>query len=209
MRAWGPEGGQWHNSANFRSTHQALRDGWRTVEKKKHSERKVCSFESWTSRPPTSVARLSGSRSIYENELHNKCIPVKVVLTPHWIKADIIWAALDQDDQQHLMGAVPTGFGKSLPMLVVALLLPPGESPVDKAAFLKCHTCQKLWMLGRFYNYPYPSSHRSSVIERQLSEDCHKYGIKVLVGSQVRTVQILLRAFLKLLLNNFQFTATF
>ena len=58
------------------------------------------------------------------------------LLRPLLIKADIIWAATDEDDRQHLMGAVPTGYGKSLPMLVVALLLPPGESPVDKAAFL-------------------------------------------------------------------------
>ena len=197
-------GGHWHNSANFRSAHhQAL---W-AVEEEKHSERKVCSFESWTSCPSTSAARLSGSRSIYENELHNKCIPEKVVLTPLWIKADIIWAALDQDDHQHLMGAVPTGFGKSLPMLVVALLLPPGESPVDKAAFLKCHTHIKYY--GCFAGSTTILIPPLSVIERQLSEDCHKYGIKVLVGSQVRTVQIFLRAFLKLLLNNFQFTATF
>ena len=41
-------------------------------------------------------------------------------MTPLKIKADIIWAATNQDDMQHLMGAVPTGYGKSLP-LVVAL----------------------------------------------------------------------------------------
>ena len=58
------------------------------------------------------------------------------LLRPLSIKADIIWAATDQDDRQHLMGPVPTGYGKSLPMLVVALLLPPGEPPVDKSAFL-------------------------------------------------------------------------
>ena len=52
-------------------------------------------------------------------------------MTPLKIKADIIWAATNQDDMQHLMGAVPTGYGKSLP-LVVALLLSPGESPAEK-----------------------------------------------------------------------------
>ena len=52
------------------------------------------------------------------------------------IKADIIWAATDPDNGQHLMGAVPTGYGKSLPMLVAALLLPPGEPLVDISAFL-------------------------------------------------------------------------
>ena len=49
------------------------------------------------------------------------------LLTPLLIKADLIWAATDPDDRQHLLGAVPTGYGKSLPMLVAALLLPPGE----------------------------------------------------------------------------------
>ena len=57
-------------------------------------------------------------------------------MTPLKIKADIIWAATNQDDIQHLMGAVPTGYGKLLPMLVVALLLPPGEPPADKFTFL-------------------------------------------------------------------------
>ena len=56
-------------------------------------------------------------------------------MTPLKIKDDIIWAATNQDDMQHLMGAVPTGYGKSLP-LVVALLLPPGEPPADKFTFL-------------------------------------------------------------------------
>ena len=45
------------------------------------------------------------------------------LLTPLLIKADLIWAATDPDDRQHLLGAVPTGYGKSLPMLVAALLL--------------------------------------------------------------------------------------
>ena len=58
------------------------------------------------------------------------------LLTPNLIKADIIWAATDPDDGQHLMGAVPTRYGKSLPMLVAALLLPPGEPLVDISAFL-------------------------------------------------------------------------
>ena len=78
------------------------------------------------------------------------------------------------------MGAVPTGFGKSLPMLVVALLLPPGESPVDRAAFLKCHTHIKNY--GCFAGSTTILIPPLSVIERQLSEDCHKYGIKVLVA---------------------------
>ena len=87
------------------------------------------------------------------------------------------------------------GLANFLPMLVVALLLPPGESPVDKAAFLKCHTHIKNY--GCFAGSTTILIPPLSVIERQLSEDCHKYGIKVLVGSQVRTVQILLKGLSK------------
>ena len=58
------------------------------------------------------------------------------LLLPLLTKADIIWASTDPDDRQHLMGAVPTGYGKSLPMLVAALLLPPVEPLVDISAFL-------------------------------------------------------------------------
>jgi len=81
------------------------------------------------------------------------------LLTPLLIKADLIWAATDPDDRQHLLGAVPTGYGKSLPMLVAALLLPPGSTTIIIPPL--------------------------TVIERQLQEDCLKYGIEVLVGSQV------------------------
>ena len=43
------------------------------------------------------------------------------------IQADIVACALDTaSGGHHLLGALPTGFGKSLPMMVLALLLPPG-----------------------------------------------------------------------------------
>ena len=43
------------------------------------------------------------------------------------MQADIVAAALDTSSGgHHLLGALPTGFGKSLPMMVLALLLPPG-----------------------------------------------------------------------------------
>ena len=107
------------------------------------------------------------------------------LLTPLLIKADIIWAATDPDDRQHLLGAVPTGYGKSLPMLVAALLLPPGEPPVDKSAFndalLILTTTVDTFSTGSTTIIIPPLT----VIERQLQEDCLKYGIEVLVGSQV------------------------
>ena len=43
------------------------------------------------------------------------------------IQADIVACALDASSGgHHLLGALPTGFGKSLPMMVLSLLLPPG-----------------------------------------------------------------------------------
>ena len=82
------------------------------------------------------------------------------------------------------MGAVPTGYGKSLPMLVAALLLPPGEPLVDISAFLWCpslRTTVDAFNTGSTTIIIPPLT----VIERQLQEDSMKYGIKVLVGSQV------------------------
>ena len=50
------------------------------------------------------------------------------LLSAHFsIQADIVACALDTaSGGHHLLGALPTGFGKSLPMMVLALLLPPG-----------------------------------------------------------------------------------
>ena len=105
---------------------------------------------------------------------------------PLLIKADIIWASTDPDDRQHLLGAVPTGYGKSLPMLVAALLLPPGE-PAScwqiclNDALLILTTTVDTFSTGSTTIIIPPLT----VIERQLQEDCLKYGIEVLVGSQV------------------------
>ena len=41
-------------------------------------------------------------------------------------------AALETSGGHHLLGALPTGFGKSLPMFVLALLLPPGNESAIK-----------------------------------------------------------------------------
>ena len=39
---------------------------------------------------------------------------------------DIVACAIDGSENCHIMGALPTGYGKSLPMLVTGLLMPPG-----------------------------------------------------------------------------------
>ena len=41
-------------------------------------------------------------------------------------QVDLISAMTNSEARDHLLGALPTGYGKSLPMLVASLLLPPG-----------------------------------------------------------------------------------
>ena len=41
-------------------------------------------------------------------------------------QVDLISAMANSEARDHLLGALPTGYGKSLPMLVASLLLPPG-----------------------------------------------------------------------------------
>ena len=50
---------------------------------------------------------------------------------------DIIAAALDTVGGHHLLGALPTGYGKSLPIMVLALLLPPGNESVKNMCTAK------------------------------------------------------------------------
>ena len=153
-----------------------LSENGRDREKERNCERKICFPESSPSCPTASAPRFSGSRSM-----------CAWLLLPLLTKADIIWASTDPDNRQHLMGAVPTGYGKSLPMLVAALLLPPGEPLVDISAFLWCpslRTTVDAFNTGSTTIIIPPLT----VIERQLQEDSMKYGIKVLVAGR-RSVQ--------------------
>ena len=40
------------------------------------------------------------------------------------MQADIAGAAIDQQDNHHILSCLPTGMGKTLPMLITACLLP-------------------------------------------------------------------------------------
>ena len=42
------------------------------------------------------------------------------------MEVDILSRALDKEEVGHLMCAFPTGYGKSLPMLLLGLLMPEG-----------------------------------------------------------------------------------
>ena len=49
------------------------------------------------------------------------------VLQSKFLQADIVACAINGSENCHIMGALPTGYGKSLPMLVTGLLMPPGK----------------------------------------------------------------------------------
>ena len=77
---------------------------------------------------------------------------------PHFsIQADIVAAALDTEGGHHLLGALPTGFGKSLPMMVLALLLPPGNESVKTMGSCKAmfheysHALDSIVLLSRSF----------------------------------------------------------
>ena len=44
------------------------------------------------------------------------------------LQVDILCRALDRQEEGHLMCAFPTGYGKSLPMLLLGLLMPEGRT---------------------------------------------------------------------------------
>ena len=43
------------------------------------------------------------------------------------LQVDILAIALDVREEGHLMCALPTGYGKSLPMILLGLLMPEGR----------------------------------------------------------------------------------
>ena len=42
------------------------------------------------------------------------------------LQADIVAAAINAEDGHHILSSLPTGMGKTLPMIVASCLLPPG-----------------------------------------------------------------------------------
>ena len=44
------------------------------------------------------------------------------------LQVDILCRALDKEEEGHMMCALPTGYGKSLPMLLLGLLMPEGRT---------------------------------------------------------------------------------
>ena len=52
-------------------------------------------------------------------------------------QADILASAADDEDAFHILSCLPTGYGKSLPMLLLSLFLPQGTT-IEYTAQLKC-----------------------------------------------------------------------
>ena len=46
--------------------------------------------------------------------------------TNMFFQVDILAAVLDTDSREHVFAGLPTGYGKSLPMLLIGALSPPG-----------------------------------------------------------------------------------
>ena len=51
------------------------------------------------------------------------------------LQVDILCRVLDSEEEGHLMCAFPTGYGKSLPMLLLGLLMPEGRSKCLKPCY--------------------------------------------------------------------------
>ena len=83
-------------------------------------------------------------------------------------------SALDQNDPNHILCALPTGFGKSLPMLLLGHLLPPGSEILKPMLFI--------YDTGSITMILVPLI----TIEQQLLEDCKRLGLTAIAGSQVK-----------------------
>ena len=90
-------------------------------------------------------------------------------------QVDLISAMTNSEARDHLLGALPTGYGKSLPMLVASLLLPPGIECENLLAVLKFD----FHRLDNCCHCPL------TTIAQQLMSDCNKYGINALAGHLV------------------------
>ena len=51
-------------------------------------------------------------------------------------QVDLVNAMINSEARDHLLGALLTGYGKSMPMLVASLLLPPGIECEHATCFL-------------------------------------------------------------------------
>lgn len=99
-----------------------------------------------------------------------KTLCIHLITMSSFPQLDILMSALNIDDPNHILGALPTGFGKTLPMLLLGHLLPKGASSqiVNPDAIQRRH---------RFHNNDpcAPHHHRAAVTWRlqEIGSYCH------------------------------------
>ena len=99
------------------------------------------------------------------------------------LQVDILCRALDKEEEGHMMCALPTGYGKSLPMLLLGLLMPEGRT--------WWFGQKEIWHESTNYFLSYITGSTVIIvvplhtIESQLVLECGRLGIPAMAGSQV------------------------
>ena len=88
---------------------------------------------------------------------------------------DILQSALDADDRSHMMVALPTGYGKTMPMLLLGHLLPTGRNHLELQK-------NRIFLPGSITIVVTPTT----TIGQQLVADCRKLGIDAVSSGGVR-----------------------
>ena len=116
------------------------------------------------------------------------------------LQADIVACAIDGSENCHIMGALPTGYGKSLPMLVTGLLMPPGIyvnlrtrllllfkiglgnlTQVTRTLFIMFKSCSTIGSTVLVIT-------ALTAIAQQLMSDCQLYKINALSSNQASEI---------------------
>ena len=83
---------------------------------------------------------------------------------------DIVACATNGTETCHILGALPTGYGKSLPMLVTGLLMPPGEYSLN---IFNCSILTKIF-LKRFHSpCNQPFDYNRPAVNQRLQQGLH------------------------------------
>ena len=111
-------------------------------------------------------------------------------------QVDILCSALDETNSSHIMVALPTGYGKSLPMLLLGLLMPKGMFGISllkkQHINVECVLALNFGAICALQSNLPISQIGSTVfivsplttIEDQLLQDCERMGIPAVAGSK-------------------------
>ena len=108
------------------------------------------------------------------------------------LQADIVAAAINAEDGHHILSSLPTGMGKTLPMIVASCFLPPGV--LSFFSMKRSESCLSLphRNLLSLLQIIFQGSTTMIIVPlttimQQLEEDCTRLGISFLVGDQVNS----------------------